>query len=197
MIKSMIRSTITNNNWYKSMLAGNPAYTDYELISTTVLGGTAASVTFSSLGTYSSTYKHLQLRVSSRTTESGGSVGGQYSRLNGDSGNNYAGHFLFGNGSSVGSSAETSQPWAITGLSFRAGSTANAFAASVIDLLDPFQTTKNKTFRTLSGLAADANRIDLHSGLWMNTASVTSWQILPAGANFAAGSRFSLYGIKG
>jgi hypothetical protein len=40
----------------------------YELIETQILGSDAASVTFSSLGSYSSVYKHLQLRWTARTT---------------------------------------------------------------------------------------------------------------------------------
>jgi hypothetical protein len=43
--------------------AGGGVAGDYELISSEILGTTAASVTFSSLGDYSSTYKHLQIRA--------------------------------------------------------------------------------------------------------------------------------------
>ena len=172
---------------------------DYELIESYVLGSAQTSVTFSSLGTYSSTYKHLQVRYTARASTGGSSLAAVYSRLNGDSGSNYSLHNLFGNGSSVSSSATAPDVWALSGLTPLSGVTANVFSATVIDLLDPYSTTKNKTFRTLSGIALSGiNRIDLQSGNWRNTSAITSWEILSGGSNsFAIGSRFSLYGIKG
>ena len=168
----------------------------YDLIETTVLAGTAASVTFSNLGIYANTYQHLQVRVLGRTGEAANSFTGVYSRLNSDSGANYTAHYLLGNGSTVTSVRDTETTWALTGLTARNSMTADAFSATIIDLLDPFETTKNKTFRALTGTAASANRIALVSALWLSTASVTSWTILPAGNNYIAGSRFSLYGMR-
>jgi hypothetical protein len=168
----------------------------YELITTTVLGTTAASVTFSGLGAYASTYKHLQIRVAARSSDANPGVG-VYSRLNADAGSNYRSHYLLGNGSSVlsGTVATTS---GLSGIIAAAGSTANNFGVAVIDLLDPYSTTKNKTLRTLSGFTdAAQKRIDLQSSLWINTASLTSWQLIPELGNLVAGSRFSLYGIRG
>jgi hypothetical protein len=86
----------------------------------------------------------------------------------------------------------------LSGIITAAGATANNFGFSVIDLLDPYSTTKNKTLRTLGGITdAAQNRIDMHSALWINTASLTSWQLFPELGNFVTGSRFSLYGIRG
>ena len=74
--------------------------------------------------------------------------------------------------------------------------TASAFGGGVVDILDPYSTTKNKTIRGLGGLAA--TNIALRSGSWASTDSVTSITCLPfSGGNWVAGSRFSLYGIKG
>jgi hypothetical protein len=168
---------------------------DYELIETQILTGTEASITFSNLGNFSSTYKHLQIRHSARGNAAFGTLN-VYSRLNGDSGTNYAGHNLTGTGSSVVSGAQVSANYARSGMASGSTVAANVFGAGVIDLLDPYSTTKNKTFRTLSGNNG-GTRIDLHSGLWMNTASVTSWQLLLDDGSFIAGSRFSLYGIRG
>jgi hypothetical protein len=47
---------------------GGPLASDYELISTQILTSPQSSITFSSLGTYSSTYKHLQVRAVARST---------------------------------------------------------------------------------------------------------------------------------
>ena len=167
---------------------------DYELISTTVLAGTAVSVTFSSLGDYSATYKHLQVRVA--TTNDGANNAGM--RINGDTGSNYAWHHLVGTGSAVASSAETSQ----TSMAFFYIG-AVTVGVGVIDLLDAYSTTKNKTVRTLQGQAgasAGALRVALGSGLFMSTSAISSVTILAnrgSATNFSAGSRFSIYGIKG
>jgi hypothetical protein len=79
---------------------------------------------------------------------------------------------------------------AITG----ATATANAFGACVIDILDPFETTKNKTIRGLTG----ANTVvSLSSTFWNFTTAVSSIELSAFSAtNFLVGSRFSLYGIK-
>ena len=75
---------------------------------------------------------------------------------------------------------------------------ANAFGAGVYDILDPYSTTKNKTTRLFGGrgFVTGDHKIVLASGLWRNTASVTSIDLV-ANDNFVTGSRFSLYGIKG
>jgi hypothetical protein len=69
-------------------------------------------------------------------------------------------------------------------------------AAFVCDILDPFETTKNKTIRSLAGYGSGGN-VNLYSGLWINTSALTSITILASSGNFASASRFSLYGIKG
>jgi hypothetical protein len=169
----------------------------YELIETQILGSAASSVTFASLGTYSTTYKHLQLRFVARSSDANPGVG-VYSRLNADAGSNYRAHYLLGNGSSVLSGAVAVGTTGLSGIITAAGATANNFGIGVIDLLDPYSTTKNKTLRTLAGITdAAQKRIDMHSALWINTASLTSWQLFPELGNFVTGSRFSLYGIRG
>jgi hypothetical protein len=68
----------------------------------------------------------------------------------------------------------------------------------VIDILDAFETTKNKTIRSFGGqVGSGANLILLHSGFWNNTAAISSITLGVNGApQFATGCRFSLYGIK-
>jgi hypothetical protein len=169
----------------------------YELISTTVLGGTAASVTFSNLGDYASTYKHLQVRYAIRTDRSGFSSDTVITRFNGDTGSNYAWHRIWGDGSSVQSDAGTTQTFMRSSITSAALSTANAFSAGFTDVLDPYSTTKNKTIRSLNG-NIDQSFIFLWSGLWINTSSLTSITLSSQNAaNLVAGSRFSLYGIRG
>jgi hypothetical protein len=179
------------------ILASSTFQSDFELISTTVLESAASSVTFSNLGDYSSSYKHLQIRAAARSSDAVPGVG-VYSRLNADAGSNYRAHYLLGNGSAVLSGVLAVGTTGLSGIITAAGATANNFGIAVIDLLDAYSTTKNKTIRTLTGITdAAQNRIDIHSALWINTASVTSWQLFPELGNFITGSRFSLYGIRG
>ena len=167
---------------------------DYELISTTILGTATSSVTFSSLATYSSTYKHLQLRIAARSS-SASSFSGRL-RFNGDTGANYSFKQLLGNGSSVLSTADSCQTGTDILPVSNSTSTASSFGGAVIDILDSYSTTKNKTLRSLAGFALGA--VYLRSGAWYNTASVTSIDLYMQDAtNFIAGSRFSLYGIRG
>ena len=170
----------------------------YELISTTVVSGTATtSVTFSSLGDYSSTYKHLQIRAVVRSAKAAQNSDSMIMRLNGDGGNNYSRHELYGDGSTVASYAEASRSSFYISQPPAASATANIFNASVTDLLDAYSTTKNKTKRTMFG-STGVNLIDLASGAWLNTASITTIAFtLSSTDKFLAGSRFSLYGIKG
>jgi hypothetical protein len=172
---------------------------DYELISTTILGGAAASVTFSNLGDYSATYKHLQIRFTARSTETASNWWSMIAKINGDTGSNYAFHRLTGDGSSVASIAGSSSALPRFGYLLTSFS-GNGFNGGVMDILDPYSTTKNTTLRTLSGVTgASRNFIELNSVLWNNTASMNSieFSIQSGGGNYATGSRFSLYGIKG
>jgi len=169
----------------------------YELIESVVLGTATSSVTFSSLATYASTYKHLQIRLAARTDRTTLAYDFMRLRFNGDTGTNYRSHFLYGNGASVVSEAGGAGD-AI--LLFRAGANAatNVYGGIVLDVLDAYSSTKNTTIRALGGITGVNNEVALTSGLYNNTASITSVFIGPGGGtNFTAGSRFSLYGIRG
>jgi hypothetical protein len=170
---------------------------DFDLLETTLLSTTTASVTFSSLGSYSA-YKHLQLRIVTRGDTNWG--GTTYLRMNSDTGSNYARHALAGFGSSVASNGNSSA--AFIALPFTTADAsepvAQAFGGSVIDILDFANTSKNTTVRGLGGTKrSDSGAgIEMKSGVWINTAAVTSLTISGSSGTFLAGSRFSLYGIK-
>ncbi len=169
----------------------------YELISTTVLGSSQASVTFSSLNT--GVYKHLQIRMTTRSSTTYGDD--VILRFNADSGSNYSHHLLVGNGSAVNSYNGTTQTFIKGGYTAASDQTASAFGAGVIDILDPFSTTKNKTTRNLTGAplsGGSGSQVQLWSGAWYSTSAVTSITLTSyAAANFLTGSRFSLYGLRG
>ena len=168
---------------------------DYELIQTQILGTAQSSITFSNLGNFSSTYKHLQLRFAARTTRNG-AIDLINLRFNGDTGGNYSLHRLTGNGSSVASAGANGQSSFYVGIIAGATAGGSQFGAGVADLLDVYSTTKNKTSRALTGTTTGPE-INIYSGAWYNTNSVTSFNLFPLEGNFVVGSRFSLYGIRG
>jgi hypothetical protein len=165
----------------------------YESIATVTPSGT--SVTFSSIP---QTYKHLQVRLISRTTRNDASVDGIYLRINGDTNTNYSSHYLQGNGSAVSTNQSTNGTaivGAYSGADAQTG--ANIFNASVWDILDYANTNKYKTTRSLFGYDANGSgAITFASGNWRNTAAVTSLTFFAEGT-FVANSHFALYGIKG
>ncbi len=171
--------------------AGGGFSSDYELIETQILGSSQASITFSSLGTYSSTYKHLQIRWVARASRAGQVGDPMVIKIN--TATPAQTHHLFGNGSSVGSNATTL--YAIIDSIAGASAATNQFGVGVIDFVDAFSTTKNKTMRALAG---GTGAVSLDSALWNSTTATTSIELIPFSAtSFITGSRFSLYGIKG
>jgi hypothetical protein len=186
--------------WAASGAGSGAAAGAYELISTVNPTG-VTTVTFSSIP---QTYKHLQVRLTSRNSNT--TTYNMEARLtmNGVGGTSYSYHRMYGQGSSVTSSAQTALPWIrmpYQSASF-ASAGASVFGATIIDILDYTSTTKNKTVRALGGLAGvvatDNQRVDLVSGALYSTSAVTSlsyfWE---TSDNFSTGSRVSLYGIKG
>jgi hypothetical protein len=181
---------------------GGAFSSDYELISSTILTTTQGSISFD-VSTLASTYRHLQLRVVPKTNENV-VISGLRMRLGSpsvDSGTNYAAHQLFGNNNAVSQTGNPNETWMFAGTSAGANAASNAFHASVIDILDAFSSTKFKTMKALYGhpeSTAANSVVGLNSGLWRNTATIQTIEMLSTGgASFVSGSRFSLYGIRG
>ncbi len=174
-----------------------PVTNSYESIATVTLGSDTATITFSSIP---STYKHLQIRGIFRSS-TGSAVDNLAFRLNGDTGANYATHTLIGNGSAASAAAFTGNNFMyLPSASPDAANASALFAGAVIDILDYANTSKNTTVRSLNGYddngATAYRRVQLSSGLWLNTAAVTSITFSNSG-NLAAATSFALYGIKG
>jgi hypothetical protein len=160
---------------------------DYDSIATvSVGGGGAATVEFTSIP---ATYTHLQLRYIAQKT----SNGSMYIRFNGDSGSNYTNHSLQGNGTTASVDANTGA----NGTDIGASDSSGNFAASVIDILDYTSTNKYTTIRQLFGRDYNGSGVVwLKSGLWLNTAAITSITLVPDSTNVVQYSHFALYGIK-
>jgi len=167
----------------------------YELIQTQLISSSTSSLTFSSIP---STYKHLQIRATIRTDRAGNQDDLMMVRLNGDTGSNYAAHAMYNGSSQVQTLSQTSQTYWRALYVNGSGAATNAFAGLIMDILDYGVTTKNTTMRALNG-GHEYNWIALASGVWMNTAAVTSitFNMPLTSANFVSGTRFSLYGIRG
>ncbi len=178
-----------------SSITGGLSTTAYESIATTTVSTSVSSVTFSSIP---ATYTHLQLRWIARSDRAATQDFVDI-RLNSDTGANYAAHLLSGDGAAASAAAYVSNT--SVGLIFMpaASSTGSVFGVGVMDILDYTNTNKYTTTRTLGG--ADINgsgRIVLGSGVWMNTAAVTTLTIITDNAStFTQYSKFALYGIKG
>ena len=168
----------------------------FDLLETTTLSTSASSVTFSGLGAYSD-YKHLQIRMVVRSTNSS-SYGAIAVRFNGDSGNSYSRHNLYGTGSSISSSANTSVDRIISFAIASDNDTSGKFDALVGDIYDFSSSSKNSTVRAAhQGTQTATETVRLVSGAWYNTSAITSINILENSANnFVAGTRVSLIGIK-
>lgn len=173
-----------------------PSFSAMEFISTSSVSTTGIdTITFSNIP---QSYKHLQLRGLQRWLNPGLSYSGV--RLNGDStGGNYSSHVMYKSGSSVASTADTSSGAMVFNDIIGTDYSSGNFATFILDLNDYTSTAKFKTAKSLMGISGgNGDTIRLNSGLWKNTAAVTSITITVAGSStFATGTRFSLYGLKG
>jgi hypothetical protein len=166
---------------------------DYESIATVTVGaGSQANIEFTSI---SGTYKHLQIRYAAIPSSAAAiyRIRGQF---NSDTGNNYATHLLYGGGASVAVAAASTTNQFTAGSSVL-GLTANQVVVGILDIFDYSNTNKYKTARILaSGDFNGSGEVDLNSGLWMNTAAITSIKLYFDTANLNQYSTFALYGIK-
>jgi hypothetical protein len=179
-----------------SALAGNVPPGDFESIQTVTVASTAAAIEFTSIP---STYQHLQIRSILRTDRNDDPGDYIEVQVNGVTSSSYAYHGLYGNGSSTGVEAGSSQ----TSMNFQrvaAGSSStNVFGVSIIDVLDYANTNKNTTLRHLGGFDNNGSGwATLYSGLYSATTAITSVKIMPGiGSNFVQNTHAALYGIRG
>ena len=179
-----------------SQITGHLSTNSFESIATVNLSSAAQNtITFSSIP---STYKHLQLRIMTKSTSTGTGVGWGGFTFNNDTGNNYTLHVLYGSGSITG--AYGAANYSAVCYSLPGGNVGtNMFGISVVDIFDYTNTNKYKTTRSLGGgefNGTGGEELDLISGVWMNTSAITSITFSGGANNFARYSSFALYGIK-
>jgi hypothetical protein len=198
-----IRS-IKTGTFSRKMLVGNTAFDPAAtFLIQRVSPSATGNVTFSSIP---QTYSSLQIRAITKDTSTtlyGPTSAYVYLRFNGTA-SGYMNHSLYGNGSSAVAYAGTTSNSIIElpGTYMSSNATyANMFSTFIIDIHDYASTTKNKTVRMIAGNDANGNGttnavVSLNSGLWNNTAAITSINLYSAAGNYATGTTFALYGIK-
>ena len=163
--------------------------TTYEAIATVTVGsGGAANIEFTSIP---ATYTDLVVKVSGRAANAANSAE-LYIRFNGVA-TGYSSKLLYGSGSSVGSSTETTMP----GLATAASDTASTFGNTEF-YIPNYAGSNNKSVSTdgVSENNATAAYQYLNAGLWSNTAAITSIALTTNKGNFVQYSTATLYGIK-
>ena len=160
----------------------------YTALATITLGSSAATVTFSSIP---ATYRDLRLVMMGTISAGSDNVYCQVNALTGASMYNRV--VMSGDGASATSSTDSDS----SGSRFTLYSAWNVteIANTTVDFLDYAATDKHKSMlsrgnRAGTGTEAMAHRV-------ASTAAITSLKLtLYAGASFAAGSTFCLYGVK-
>ena len=160
----------------------------YEPIASTTLGSNSTSVTLSSIpGGYD------DLRVVMHASRSNSGANAIRLRLNNDSGTNYSWTFLLGDGSSASSGRSSSQDH----LRYLQGGISQT--STDILILDLMSYANTNVYKTILGVGCgyQYQTVERWVHLWRSTSAVTSINFQIAGSNpYAAGSTFSLYGIK-
>jgi hypothetical protein len=168
----------------------------FESIATATPSGT--NVSFTSIP---STYKHLQIRYIARDATTGTSGTRTFTmQFNSNTSTIYDYHQMYSLGTGEYINYNTNiDNISIVGITGD-GATSNIFGVGYIDIIDYANTSKNKAIRHFGGsnlnTSTAINSVVLISGVWRNTAAITSIQLNVSG-NFFAGTQFALYGIKG
>lgn len=166
----------------------------YELISTVTLGSSYANFSFTSLPT---TFKHFQIRLSVRDS-GGANYNTMMIRVNN---NSSSGNYYYNTQAGGGAGGQESGFY--VGSNFNTivadGALANTFGFGVVDFFDVVQTNTRKSvlgrFAGTTSLFNGGNPVIL-TGFTIQTAAISSIQVTGPGG-YMAGSRVSLYGIKG
>lgn len=170
--------------------------TTYTLISSNVLTGSAASVTFSSIP---STYTDLVLQISARS-DSTNNFDNINIQFNGVTTGIYSMTRLYGTGASALSDRLSNNTDNIypAGYQSDAGATANTFGSTEI-YIPNYTVAQNKSFGSFGASENNAtgNRMGPTAMLFRSTAAITTITLTKTlGTNFVTNSSFYLYGIK-
>jgi len=169
-----------------------PAGATYEpLATTTVTGSTTTTVTFSSL---SAAYTDLVVVASIKGSIASTNI---WFRVNNDSGTNYSTTYLEGDGVSVTSIRGSNTTRGTIGGSLSVNDTN--YNAEVMHFMSYSNTTTNKTIlHRFNSIGGTYPGVGANVTLWRSTSAINRIDFLTdtAGVYIAAGSTFTIYGIK-
>ena len=168
----------------------------YTLISSNVLGSSAASVTFSAIP---ATFTDLVVRISARTDRAATSDSTNMT-INSDASAIYSFTRLRGDGTSATSNRNTGNT--VVSIESTDGNTATSNTFDSTEIYIPnYLSTVSKPISSVimrednSTAATTYNSVQAH--LYRNTSAITSLSFAPSnGPNFVSGSSFYLYGIS-
>lgn len=167
----------------------------YEAIATTTLSTTSDSIIFSSI---SSSYTDLKLIVVGRFDDLG-TARTLDLQFNSDTATNYSNTRLNSDGTSAVSNRTTDYTYAFVGALPSQGATTGALGFVDIDIMRYAGSTYKTILSSSSNDRNGSGIVDRFTALWRSTSAINSIKIYTsAGAyNFLAGTKATLYGIKG
>jgi hypothetical protein len=159
----------------------------YEPITSTTLVSSQASVTMNSF----SGYTDLKLVITCKTSDGSG-----YFQIlpNNDTGSNYSFTYMTGNGSTATSNRNSNSNAGIQVNCSTNSQDVNAYPLS-FDFMNYSNSTTNKTVLVRSG-GALVGLVEAGVWLYRSSSAITSLEIKANTTSFAAGSTFTLYGIR-
>lgn len=192
-----VRLAVGNDGQALTVVDGVPAWTNPGVIQRGVFGSDTASITISDIP---ADYNSLRLVIKARTTHSGANYDGLLLRFNGDSTSNYQwiNSVIVSTGTSAAGASAADTGIKPPSVFTSSTSLANTWGHVVIDIADYTQTGFWRSVTANGTYATSAGTNQQFGGNWKNTADpITSILIAPvSGANFIAGSSYTLYGIK-
>lgn len=171
------------------LAASGVAQNDYVLIATQEVSTATGQITFSDIP---STYRALELRISSRSTTSSNNV---YMVLNSDmTFGNYRNHGMSGGSAFYTNESVSVRDMFDIGYSAPSTSASETYAPLLAHIAGYANTLTMTSYRSLYGLPS-ASKVGQRTGQWSSLNTVSSIDLWSA-SSFAAGSVFSLYGYK-
>lgn len=164
-----------------------PAGATYTNLATTTLGSDSASITFSSI---SSSFTDI-IVVGRMVATSGGSNNVRM-RFNGDSGNNYSLTWLYGDGTSAGSTRNTN----VSGITLSYPNSSNGINPEfIVHVQNYSNSTTYKTALVRNSWAGSNGAASAQVGLWRDASTINQISFHTTNTNFGAGMTITLYGI--
>jgi triacylglycerol esterase/lipase EstA (alpha/beta hydrolase family) len=175
----------------------------YDALASVTVGSTAVS-TVNFIGIPLG-YNHLQIRymVKSSRNPNNNPLDELNLRMNGNSGNHYTQHCLFGNGGSAQSNAVITQNNMELGSGFIGDlDSGSQFGIGIVDILDYSSTSKTKVVKTFGGIDFNGvalgagGRVGQGSGIFNLNAPIQSLTFYAENGNIIQYSQFDLYGVR-